>query len=525
MVYPEKQRPQEAQNSGRHSFPGSVSERYRSDFWQENIERWVKQEHMNGKFSARSSNRVTGSERMSSSFLRNGRRQNVSQIPDSKVSRATNNEYVYHPGFQGSPESQANNLKYKFGKKKPGDDPQQPIKFRPKGFGMLYDELEFERRYKKVFDVNRQMHFVHSNFVSGQKIFKRNKLPPIGHIPSLPSEPSDTSDIFAIMSVQRFNLSEENKLPRAPVSSPGEKERPSQSLSFVTTQLKSTRKCVEIPQENNVSSGFIPGTAKSAGYSPFTGVKGVSSHGSSKENSNRLSLASREDDSAFGTLTEEASPQVQADDRQYTPSARSEKNSSKKTKAGEEAKSWRSFKKSRKESIDPPETPDQDSEPFNISVSVNIRPKDPVRFINGENVDEKDVGEQVYHQCVIQSPREVIDIEDAQFSRTSTVDKVLHPTILEANEAELDKNADNVFRGKNVVTLTNPYGLLSQRVTYPEQIKLDHALTPRQDGTQANAISSDKRVKNNDDALNVDTTKTSLDTYVVKAVPRNPSVN
>ena len=516
MIYPERQAHLLSGPSGRHSFPETCPERHTSNVWQQQIDHRVKQEHMDNKSIVRKyrPEQMAGNGSKPSSTTRSNRRQMSSHSMDSNLNKAAETVHMHYPGFQGSPERQAINLKYKFGKKKPGDEPQQPTTFRPKGFGMLYDELEFERRYKKVFDVNKQMHFVHTNFVSGQKICKRSKLPPIGHIPSLQSEDSDTKDIFAIMSVQRFNHPEESKLPRAPVSSPGENERLTQSLTFETMPLKVSRKSIELPQD----AGFIPGTIRFMGYSNVEGVKGQTQSKVSKEGSFRLSLNNREDDSAVGSLCEENSQQVYLDDKLELLSVRTA--SDWKTKPFDESKSRRQFNKTwddsfKENNLPPPETPE--SEPFNISVRVNIKPRDG--SVNGSDDNENERARE--HRRTIEEEREA----EAELRRRDTA---VIPTILEVNEREsnepdLKQCGEKRVQKRYITSSLRPNGVVvSEKLNPPNKLQLGRNGFPVEDRVKTGTVlfRNTREDSDADSAKFTYSSKSTLNTYVVKGPPR-----
>lgn len=374
--------------------------------------------------------RVTSAKTGSKSLgtFRNIRRQPPSQYSDNAV----NSEFVHYPGFQGSQESQANNLKYKFGIKKPGDEPQQPSTFRPKGFGMLYDEVEFERRYKKVFDVNNHVHFVNSNFISGQRIFRRNKLPPIGHIPSMHSEDSDTKDIFAIMSVQRFNHPRVSK-PSCPPASPSDE---TENCCHLDSTFRKEHEQNDSAQSTCVPDGFIPRKSPSKSSGNAACVRTNPNNSFTRDSSYRLSLASHGEDSAFGTLTEETSPAAHREDG--PPSDRSSRN--KKAKSVEEPMSRKGsrgkVRQKEKENIVPPETPEEELRPFNISVHVNIRPKD--QYINGgdDEYNERANDERLLVREKSNPPEATPLTTEAETDETDSVRKPTYPTIIEGNESE-----------------------------------------------------------------------------------------
>lgn len=61
----------------------------------------------------------------------------------------------------------------------------------------VHDEIEFQKRYRRLFDLNKHLQFVNSSLVSGKNI--NNQLPPIG------SGSSSNFGMFEINSVQKHN--------------------------------------------------------------------------------------------------------------------------------------------------------------------------------------------------------------------------------------------------------------------------------------------------------------------------------
>lgn len=513
MASPEKQpqkEPQSRRHSGTRSFPETSTDRYRSDFWQEHIEQWVKQEHLGKSSKSGGKRRVTSAKTGSKSLntFRNIRRQPLSQYADNTL----NSEFVHYPGFQGSQESQANNLKYKFGIKKPGDEPQQPSTFRPKGFGMLYDEVEFERRYKKVFDVNNHVHFVNSNFISGQRIFKRNKLPPIGHIPSMHSEDSDTKDIFAIMSVQRFNHPRDNKPSCPPASPTEESENHCNHLD--------SKEC----EQNNahiacVPDGFIPRKSPSKSSGNSTCMTTNQNNSFARESSYRLSLASHGEDSAFGTLTEETSPAAHREDG--PPSDRSSRN--KKAKSVEEPMSRKGsrgkVRQKEKENIVPPETPEEELRPFNISVHVNIRPKD--QCINGG--DDEYIERANDEQLLLReqsNPPEATPLKiEAETDETDSVRKPTYPTIIEGNESENEASGTEGLKSASSSSSNCWAETLAKSHRDCPDIFLQEEVTENGAQRMGNVVNNIKVTARSTAENDVQNTGTTIHSYKVKPVP------
>lgn len=502
MVYPEKPTPKQTLQIGTGNAPGSREKNFRigkhernDSYWQQNMEEWVPSEHLNPEETLSNSNDSQHGASNTHDRKRTCLSSNQSEIADSVV---LPNGFIHHQGFQGSPESQSTNLKYKFGKKKvvPTKDTCPPNTFKPKGFGSLYDELEFERRYKKVFDLNKHIHFVHSNFISGQRLHKRSKLPPIGHIPSVQSDPMDSRDIFAIMSVQRFNHPADSDNLNAPVTLPGQ----AGALDgFPTRRLH--RRTVEIPQDLNVPIGFVPGTIKTTGNSPFEGVTG-----NMQKDGYRLLLASREGDSALGTLAEETS---RADDLAGSQSERSVRTSiSKKSKLIDNTKSRRSLKKKRlinkgenrsktkqEERVtddnshisNRENTSEIELEPFNISVRVKIKPKDP-NMNGGDDVDTERVRER--RLPIIEQPESPVDdgIETQNEDPDKDMDKIMYPTELESDfsprYSSESEDGLKVLRPTHIALSTDQYGIMSQKVQYPERFVLDESVAEEDEAEQ-----------------------------------------
>ncbi|XP_045164631.2 uncharacterized protein LOC123528737 isoform X2 [Mercenaria mercenaria] len=496
MVYPEKPSPKQPWRVGTENSAKSSERKFRigkhhpDNFWHENIEHWVQSDHVN---------RTGDSTRQQQPHNRNGNQISASNAHERKQTCSSHNsettdsvvlskEFVHHQGFQGSPESQSTNLKYKFGKKKAThskENHNQPSTFKPKGFGSLYDELEFERRYKKVFDLNKHIHFVHSNYISGQRLYKRNKLPPIGHIPSVQSDPTDGRDIFAIMSVQRFNHPDETDIPMAPAHHP-------HAVDGIPRRHQVKRN-IEITQNITVPVGFVPGTIKSTGNSPFVGVNG---NVMQKEGGYRLSMASVEDDSALGTLTEETSRPVGGDD--LTCSERSEKTvKSKRSKlyVNDDVKSKNIHKnrvspeedrvksKSRNTANDERpitghENTVDEQEPFNISVRVEIKAKDP--SMNGGDDLENERARERRLPNIEQAESSVNDGHGQQTEQGhESTDKVLYPTRIENDlSPRLEETDDGlkVIKPKNIAMTTNQYGFITHKVQYPDRFVLTESV-------------------------------------------------
>lgn len=499
MVYPEKPSPKQPWRVGTGNSAMSGEKRFRigknqrDNFWQENIDHWVQSENPQHSEDICRQNR-------------NGNHHSPLDAPDRKHtctsshhsetsdSAVLSKEFVHHQGFQGSPESQSTNLKYKFGKKKATtskENANQPNTFRPKGFGSLYDELEFERRYKKVIDLNKHIHFVHSNFVTGQRLYKRSKLPPIGHIPSVQSDPTDSRDIFAIMSVQRFNHPDEQEIPRAPVASPGQNQ-PHGADGFPTRRPH--KRNPEITQELNVPVGFVPGTIKSTGNSPFDGVSGSIMQ---KDGGYRLAMASRENDSALESLTEETGKFLGGDDLTCSISERSTKSiTNKKTKLLDDTKARRSPKKSRQSTKEEnhnkythlgyltdqqlaanQENTFEEQEPFNISVHVEIKAKDP-NINGGDDMESERARER--RLPIIEQPES--PVSDNSQDNTEKIMFATKPENELSPRLEKLDDGTKILRPKNIAVNTNQFGLVTHKVQYPERFIIEESLAEEDEG-------------------------------------------
>ncbi|OWF54243.1 uncharacterized protein LOC110445387 isoform X2 [Mizuhopecten yessoensis] len=68
-----------------------------------------------------------------------------------------------------------------------------------------YNEIEYQKRYRRIYDLKKHLHFVNSTCLSGQNILKKNqRLPPMN---GLTKEEVDLTapDLLAITSVQKHN--------------------------------------------------------------------------------------------------------------------------------------------------------------------------------------------------------------------------------------------------------------------------------------------------------------------------------
>ena len=385
-------------------------------------------------------------------------------------------DFVHYPGFQGS-QGQSQSLKYKFGKKKSSLNSENaakppPAKFRPRGYGSLYDELEFERRYKKVFDLNKHIHFVHSNFLSGQRLIKRTKLPPIGHIPSIQSDPMDTGDIFAIMSVQKYNHPNDSEKTRLTLSNPGSGIR--RSDGFPTNRIR-----LEVSQSLDTPVGFVPGTIPKTGSSPFDGIYG-SNNEITRENLYRLQSLLIEHTDTKKTLNIAETDNNQLDSRKHQDSKRKQEDEKRKVTARKQP-----WKPETAHSVDfGSEAPD-DNEPFNIRVHVEIKPH------KEDEITEEHSGES--HPGTPRQGSKSTEEEDFKNNKERPADeqaeaydaleeKVVFPTKLNAlvddmhvtNEGETQ--SETYIKPRNISVTTNEYGFITKKVQYPQEFVIENSI-------------------------------------------------
>ena len=516
MVYPEKPSPKQPWRLGTGNSAPSGDKRFRvskhsDSFWKENIEQWVHSEYVNHAEETtrkQQTHNRDGNEKTSSN-AHDRKRTCSSHNSEPAVNVVLSKEFVHHQGFQGSQDSQSTNLKYKFGKKKTSaKETNQPSTFKPKGFGSLYDELEFERRYKKVFDLNKHIHFVHSNFVSGQRVYKRNKLPPIGHIPSVGSDPAESQDIFAIMSVQRFNHPDETDYQRGSACST-ERIRPQQVDGVL--RKHPFKKNLEISQDLNVPIGFIPGTIKSTGNSPFDGVNG---NHMQKEGGYRLSLASQENDSAVGTASEETGRHTGSENLSCSERSAKSVRSRGKIRLHSDDTKLKHMKKNlvlskEREDLnsnsrtttytDRPviasENTVDEQEPFNISVHVEIKPKDPLMNSDEENEKARENQPPVFEQ--VDSP-DTYDHDEENKQSEERSDRVMYSTKIDNNFSPRSENTEDglkVIRPKNIASTSNQFGFITNKVQYPERFVITESLAEEEDESEA---SYDKTNNDND---------------------------
>ncbi|XP_060599825.1 uncharacterized protein LOC132753384 isoform X1 [Ruditapes philippinarum] len=504
MVYPEKPSPKQPWRLGDGHSATSGGKRFRvgkhptDSFWKDNIEQWVQSEHGNhAEESARNQQPHNRDEHEKPANAHDRKHMCSSHNSENTGSVVLSKEFVHHQGFLGSQDSQSTNLKYKFGKKKASTkENNQPSTFKPKGFGSLYDELEFERRYKKVFDLNKHIHFVHSNFVSGQRVYKRNKLPPIGHIPSIGSDPTDSQDIFAIMSVQRFNHPDDTDFQKGSASSTG---RSHPQASDGISRRHQFKRSLEISQDLNVPVGFVPGTIKSTGNSPFAGVNG---NVMQKEGCYRLSMASRENDSALGTLSEDTSRPAGGDDLSCSERSAKSVRSRGKIRLNSDDTKPKHTKKNRVSSkerghlrstsrtttnTDRPLTVDDstvdEQEPFNITVHVEIKPKDP--YINGgDDVENEKARERELPVFEHADSPDFTDNDRQNEQSQDRSNKVLYSTRVDHNfspRSESTEDGLKVIRPKNIATTSNQFGFVTNKVQYPDRFVLRESLVEEEE--------------------------------------------
>lgn len=460
MVYPEKPLTKDTWRLGGKQNRGKfrLGSRDASNYWQENLEHWERDES-----SPETSPRQSREKRSIPSHNGgSGKRteSRYSESVDSKASVNVSRDFVHHPGFQGSEPA-----KLKVGKKvskfssKSESAASTQNTFRPKGFGSLYDEMEFERRYKKVFDVNNHIHFVHSNYISGHKISKRSKLPPIGYVPGLQADSQENLDVFAIMSVQKYNHPD-----GASVTTPGSQASPRKD--------NENNRSIEVPP------GFIPSPAKSYSKSPFNGIKGTPPHNITPRGTHmfRLPTLSRDDpEDASGQIGEDSGLNISATET-ITPlsdrSYRSKK--SKKSKLPDNSRVKKELAKKKKfrnemgpEDNDDTDTHTDDMEPFTFSVKVKIKPRDPnYQPVDTEEPDCKEFENNEYiTDTFLPNRRDHV-----------SNDRIMYPSYDDELNSEIIDNGDRVLKPKNISITTNEFGIVSKKVQYPERFCIDNSL-------------------------------------------------
>ncbi|KAH3880369.1 hypothetical protein DPMN_004283 [Dreissena polymorpha] len=476
-----------------HARPTKANEA-KNPFWQENMDEWMKPEHLDPIPSPRSKFRQRFNEITKPSTGRSQeRRKTASHASSDSAADSTilNKEFVHYNGFQGSQETDVNNLKYKFGKKKSHSaiDASRPPQFNPKGFGSVYDAIEFERRYKKVYDSNQNVHFVHSNFLTGQRIFKRSRLPPIGHIQSPEADGVNGRDIFAIMSVQKYNHPNEALQNRGPMTSP-KTQRKTVHSRFPSPPSTKLKHRLEISQQIDVPVGFVPGTVKSTGNTPFDGVNGQQSDIFTKDGAYKLPLWSCEGDSAIGTLTEETS-QSEETGNKYALSATSKRtntthvtdDSIAKRKIGKKNSGERTIEK---DDHDDQSIPDQDAEPFNISVHVAIKQKE-----NGasggddfESLRMRSRQLPVFNFPDYIEPKVGNSEEGTPRRNERNEERVIYPSMSPYDNTVIKENGDKVIKATNISIATNQYGFITHKVQYPERFVLNDSLVEEDEGEE-----------------------------------------
>lgn len=387
------------------------------------------------------------------------RKQSLLPQETSSDNSIMQQEFVHHAGFHGSQDYESQNLKYKFGKRKPNSAGEtfKNGHFNPKGFGSIYDAIEFERRYKKVFDNNQHVHFVHSNFLSGKRIFKRTRLPPIGHIAhSVSSDPGEPRDIFAIMSVQKFNHPEHET--RHNVSARDK------SSKYSSPSPRTGRRGPEVAQEVSVPVGFVPGTITKTGQSPFEGVRG------------------EHPPSTWGQGTHSVVPHKPSSDRaSTTPPSSSEQQRPRPLKTINVPTSSQNIpgyapshtlQLIHEQSVDGVSsrlrsTPDPDPEPFNISVHVEIKQK-----------NQGDDDEESYDSANDQDSDKLSSVsgEFERHVKNYTNDKIVFPISGKLYERISDDNGHATIDVTHVETTHDDDGSPRQRVRYPPKFQISESL-------------------------------------------------
>ncbi|XP_060074984.1 uncharacterized protein LOC132554691 [Ylistrum balloti] len=105
-----------------------------------------------------------------------------------------------------------------------------------------YNEIEYQKRYRRIFDLKKHLHFVNSTCLSGQNILKKNqRLPPMN---GSTKEEMDliAPDLLAITSVQKHN--EPESVVRYPAPS-------LVTTTQLTTHISPTKNLEENQQSND----------------------------------------------------------------------------------------------------------------------------------------------------------------------------------------------------------------------------------------------------------------------------------
>lgn len=477
MVYPEKPFTKKSWRLGGKHSRGKFSGKFRlgsrdaTNYWQENLEQWEKDEddyspetsprHSREKRSIPSHNGGSG-KRTDSRF---------SESIDSSINAGSSRDFVHHVGFQGSEPAKLKVGKKtsKYSSKSDSAVPSQNT-FRPKGFGSLYDELEFQRRYKKVFDVNNHIHFVHSNYVSGHKISKRTKLPPIGYVPGLQADTQENLDIFAIMSVQKYNHPEEEV--HAARTTPGIQPSP---------RKENDSNGIQVPP------GFIPSPAKSYSKSPFHGIKGSPPHNITPRSSNmyRLpSLSRDESEDHFGQNSGD-SDQNQSGTDNTTLSDRSHRSKKgKKTKLTDTARLKRDATKKKRlknETAqvvnDDTDNLTEDMEPFTFSVKVEIKPKEQTLHTETSTEVEESNGNSENDKGTVDINEDSVRQFEGSHGYQNLKNRIIYPSqIYNDTDNEHYLNGDKIVTPRNISVTKNEFGIISKRIQYPERFYIENSL-------------------------------------------------
>ena len=507
MVYPEKPLSKEAwrrlegkQSRGKFSGKFRLGTRDSTNYWQENLEQWEQDDE---EYSPQSSPRHSREKRsLPSQNGGSGKRMESSYTEGLENGRNANGEFVHHPGFQGSEPAKLKVGKKtsKFSSTKSDSALTSQSTFRPKGFGSLYDEMEFQRRYKKVFDVNNHIHFVHSNYISGQKLSKRTKLPPIGYVPGLQAESQENLDIYAIMSVQKYNHPVENEVPNAPA--------PTQRTNL--SPRKENETGIHVPP------GFIPSPAKSYSKSPFTGIKGSPPHNVTPRGTHvyRLpTLTKDESDSHFGQMNGESEQNSSITDDTLPLSDRSYRSkNSKKSKLSDTSKikKGKTVKTKAKHETDNAEGDDVDNntdemEPFTFSIKVQIKPKEPT--YQAEQTSEMTEGQyESDHELAYNFETSKNDkrfSEGIETRHDYTTNRIVFPSQnFDSDKDEISVTGEKVVTPRNIAVSANEFGIVRKKVQYPESFVLENSLAEvdesRLSGSSVNQLNVPSNKDNNE---------------------------
>ena len=132
---------------------------------------------------------------------------------------------------------------------------ERPNKFSR--FGSIHDEIEFQKRYKRISDLQNHLQFVNESYLSGKNILsEQKKLAPVTHFKKYNN--LDTSDMFAISPLEKQHIKTKSKSTNFLAATPLFKKSPKkkspswqkfQKLPNITPDSKPHKKALS---ESNV---------------------------------------------------------------------------------------------------------------------------------------------------------------------------------------------------------------------------------------------------------------------------------